>query len=58
MLADVGAAQAQISAWLPFVQNMDGRNGKAMACICENYLCNLPTTDLRTAARLLDVSEK
>ncbi|MQA31720.1 MAG: DUF255 domain-containing protein [Luteitalea sp.] len=54
LLLDGGAAQQQIAEWLPFVANIDRRDGKATAYICENYVCNLPTTDPQTAARLLD----
>jgi uncharacterized protein YyaL (SSP411 family) len=54
ILADGGAAQAQIAQWLPFVKTMDRRGGKATAYICEDYACKLPTADPQTAARLLD----
>jgi uncharacterized protein YyaL (SSP411 family) len=53
LLADGGPAQEQLAQWLPFVKSMDRRDGKATAYICENYACNLPTSDLQTAARLL-----
>ncbi|MBI2818372.1 MAG: thioredoxin domain-containing protein [Acidobacteria bacterium] len=54
MLADGGAAQRQIAQWLPFVEYIQPKAGKATAYICENYVCNLPTSDLRVAAQLLD----
>jgi len=54
MVVDGGPAQKEIAKWLPFVGNMDRRDGKATAYICENYACNLPTADLQVAARLLD----
>jgi uncharacterized protein YyaL (SSP411 family) len=54
LLADGGPGQAQLSQWLPFIKTMDRRGGKATAYICEDYACKLPTSDLRTAARLLD----
>ncbi len=54
LLVDGGPSQAALAKWLPFVANMDRREGKATAYICENYACNLPTADLPTAARLLD----
>ena len=54
MLADGAAAQKQIAQWLPFVEYIRPTEGKATVFICENYVCNLPTADLRVAARLLD----
>jgi uncharacterized protein len=54
VVVDGGAGQAAIAKWMPFVANMDRRDGKATAYVCENYACKLPTTDLQTAARLLD----
>jgi uncharacterized protein YyaL (SSP411 family) len=54
ILADGGAGQRQIARWLPFVDAIRQRDGKATAYICENYVCKLPTADLQVAARLLD----
>ena len=54
MLADGGTAQDQIAKWLPFVEYIRPKDGKATAYICENYVCNLPTADLDVAAQLLD----
>ena len=54
MLADGGTAQDQIAKWLPFVEYIRPKDGKATAYICENYVCNLPTSDLDVAAQLLD----
>ena len=54
MLADGGPAQDQIAQWLPFVEYIRPKDGKATAYICENYVCNLPTSDLDVAAQLLD----
>jgi len=54
MLADGGTAQEQIAQWLPFVEYIRPKDGKATAYICENYVCNLPTADLDVAAQLLD----
>jgi uncharacterized protein YyaL (SSP411 family) len=54
ILADGGAGQRQIARWLPFVDAIRQRDGKATAYICENYVCKLPTNDLQVAARLLD----
>jgi hypothetical protein len=57
ILADGGAGQAQIVRWLPFVEFMRQRDNKATAYICENYLCRLPTPDLKIMARILDGQE-
>jgi uncharacterized protein len=54
VVVDGGAGQASIAKWMPFVANMDRREGKATAYVCENYACKLPTTDLQVAAKLLD----
>jgi uncharacterized protein YyaL (SSP411 family) len=54
LLADGAAAQRQLAEWLPFVEGIRRKNGQATAYICENYVCLLPTTDVRVAARLLD----
>ena len=54
MLVDGGSAQDQLARLLPVVGSMDRRQGRATIYVCENYACRLPTSDLRTAARLLD----
>jgi uncharacterized protein YyaL (SSP411 family) len=54
ILADGGAGQKQIAQWLPFVDAIRQRDGKATIYICENYVCKLPTSDPQVAARLLD----
>ena len=53
LLADGGAGQAQLAALAPFVAGMDRRNGRATIYVCEHYACRLPTSDPKTAARLL-----
>lgn len=54
LLADGGPAQQQLAQWLPFVKGVRRKDGRATAYICENYVCQLPTADLRVAAQLLD----
>jgi uncharacterized protein YyaL (SSP411 family) len=54
LLADGGAAQEQLARWLPVIGNITRRNGRATAYICEDYVCQLPTSDLGIAAELLD----
>lgn len=57
ILADGGAAQAQIVRWLPVVEFMRQRDGRATAYICEDFVCRLPTSDLQAMARILDGKE-
>jgi len=54
MLADQGAGQQALGRSLPFLRNMRPKNGKATAYVCQNYLCNLPSSDPKVVARLLD----
>jgi len=54
LLADGAEGQKQLAQWLPLLANVTRKRGRATAYICENYVCNLPTADPDTAARLLD----
>jgi len=54
LLADGGAGQEKLARWLPFVAGAHRMKGRAMAYVCENYLCKLPTVDPDVFARLLD----
>jgi uncharacterized protein YyaL (SSP411 family) len=54
LLADGGPAQQRLGQWLPFVEPMSRKDGRATAYICENYVCQLPTADPAVAAKLLD----
>ncbi|MGH9429553.1 MAG: thioredoxin domain-containing protein, partial [Terriglobia bacterium] len=53
MLADGGEGQRFLAQHIDFIQSVKMQNGKATAYICENYVCQLPTTDLKIMARLL-----
>jgi uncharacterized protein YyaL (SSP411 family) len=44
LLADGAAGQKQLAHWLPLLANVTRKQGRATAYICENYVCNLPTT--------------
>ncbi len=57
LLADGAEGQKQLARWLPLLANVTRKQGRATAYICENYVCNLPTTDPQIAARLLDGSQ-
>ena len=54
MLADQGAGQKELARRLSFIATMRPKNGKATAYICQNYVCNLPTSDPEVVARQLD----
>ena len=54
LLADGAGGQEQLARLLSVIGSITRRDGKATAYICEDYVCQLPTTDLGTAAQLLD----
>jgi len=53
LLADGSEGQRKLQALLPFIEGMRMKDGKATAYICENYACQLPTTDPAAAGRIL-----
>jgi uncharacterized protein YyaL (SSP411 family) len=46
-LADGAAGQRQLSKWLPFFASVSRKGGRATAYVCEDYVCKLPTTDVK-----------
>jgi uncharacterized protein YyaL (SSP411 family) len=54
LLADGAEGQKQLAHWVPSLASVARKQGHATAYICENYICNLPTADPPTVARLLD----
>jgi len=54
LLADGAAGQKQLAHWVPSLATVTRKQGHATAYICENYICNLPTTDPQMVAGLLD----
>ncbi|MGH7455379.1 MAG: thioredoxin domain-containing protein, partial [bacterium] len=54
LLADGGEGQAYLGKSLPFIQSMAMIDGKATAYICENYACQLPTTEVEVMVELLE----
>ena len=54
LLADGAVGQKQLAHWVPSLASARPKQGRATAYICENYICNLPTADPPTVARLLD----
>ncbi len=53
LFADGGEQQKVLSTYLPFVATMSMVRGKATAYICEDYVCQLPTSDRGKIAQLL-----
>ena len=54
LLADGADGQKKLAKWLPFLEGVTRKDGKATAYICEDYVCKLPTADPQTVKRLLD----
>ena len=54
LLADGAVGQEQLARWLSVIGSITRRNGQATAYICEDYVCQLPTSDPGIAAQLLD----
>ncbi len=53
LLADGERGQRRLARWLPLISSVRMKNGRATAYICENYVCNLPTSDPKMVAKLL-----
>lgn len=54
LLADGGEGQRVLASYIPFVDGIRMIGGKATAYICENFTCELPTSDIAVVAQLLD----
>jgi len=54
LMADGQEGQAYLGERLPFVKSMTPLEGKATAYVCENYTCQLPTTEIDMMLQLLD----
>jgi hypothetical protein len=54
LLADGGEGQEYLGKYLPFVKSMTMIAGKTTAYICENYACQLPTTEIKVMSELLE----
>jgi uncharacterized protein YyaL (SSP411 family) len=53
MLADGGEGQRFLGQRVDFIRSVKMFGGKATAYVCANYVCQLPTSDLKVMARLL-----
>ena len=54
LFADGAVQQKKLAAYLPFLATLSMVNGKPTAYICQDYVCQLPTSDLAIVAKLLD----
>jgi uncharacterized protein len=48
-----GTQQKELSRTLPFLADLHEQGGKATAYVCQNYVCNLPTSNIQVMERLL-----
>jgi len=48
-----GAQQKELSQTLPFLASLHEQGGKATAYVCQNYVCNLPTSNIQVMEQLL-----
>jgi uncharacterized protein YyaL (SSP411 family) len=53
LLVDAGPSRKALAAYLPVIETMTEKDGKATAYVCENYACQLPTADPKKFAELL-----
>jgi uncharacterized protein YyaL (SSP411 family) len=53
ILADGDAGQRFFAEHVEFMKSVGETEGKPTAYVCENFVCQLPTTDLKTLANLL-----
>jgi uncharacterized protein YyaL (SSP411 family) len=57
ILADGGPGQAYFTQKIEFFKDVHPIDDKATAYICENFVCQLPTSDLAVISRLLDAGK-
>jgi uncharacterized protein YyaL (SSP411 family) len=57
ILADGGPGQAYFTQKIEFFKDVHPIDGKATAYVCENFVCQLPTSDLAVISRLLDTGK-
>ena len=54
LLADGGAGQAFFASHVEFMKDVVPLQGNATAYLCEDFVCQLPTTDVVTLGRMLE----
>ncbi|MCI0698968.1 thioredoxin domain-containing protein [candidate division KSB1 bacterium] len=58
LLADGGEGQVYLGKFLPIIESVKMLDGKATAYVCENYACQLPTTEVEVIVGLLEQNKK
>jgi uncharacterized protein YyaL (SSP411 family) len=53
LFVESNGEQELISEKIPFVKGMAPIDGKATAYVCENYVCNIPTNDIKVFEEVL-----
>jgi uncharacterized protein YyaL (SSP411 family) len=53
LLVDSDESRARLGSYVPAIQGMSPVDGKAAVYVCENYMCQLPVTDVEALERLL-----
>jgi uncharacterized protein len=53
LLVDGVPSRKALAGYLPVIETMTEKDGKATAYVCENYACQLPTADPKKFAELL-----
>ena len=56
LLADGGAGQQFLAAQVEFMKDVKPLHGHATAYVCENFVCQLPASDVATLAKLLNTA--
>ena len=57
ILADGGPGQAYFTQKIEFFKDVHPIEDKATAYVCQNFVCQLPTSDLAVVSRLLDTAK-
>jgi len=57
ILADGGPGQAYFTQKTEFFKDVHPIEGKATAYVCQNFVCQLPSSDLAVVSRLLDTGK-
>ncbi|MDQ6656080.1 MAG: thioredoxin domain-containing protein, partial [Verrucomicrobiota bacterium] len=58
ILADGAAGQAFFARHVEFIEGVKPIDGQPTAYVCENFVCQLPTTNLKELAKLLSSSSR
>lgn len=58
LLADGAEGQEFLGRFVPFFRNLGAAGSKQTAYICEDYACELPTSDVRVLTKILDRKSK